>query len=150
MTLKEKILADFKQAFMDKDTLKKSVLSLLKSEISNKEIELLKRDEGLNDEEVVAIVNRAIKQRLDSIQQYQQGGREDLAAEEVKEIEVLKLYQPEQLSDEEIEKEVKAAIEQSGATGKADMGKVMGLAMAKLKGKADGTKVRELVEKSLG
>lgn len=150
MSLKEKIIADFKQAFKEKDLEKKSTLSMLQSEIKNKEIELMKREDGLSDEEVIQLIARMVKQRKDSIEQYRNAGREELAADEEKEVAVLMEYMPEQLGDEEIEQSVKAAIDESGAASKADIGKVMGIAMAKLRGKADGNKVREIAEKLLG
>lgn len=149
MTLKEKISADFKQAFKDKDSDKKSVLSMVQSEIKNKEIELGKKEQGLSEEEVIAVIGRAVKQRKDSIEQYRSGGREDLAEQEQKEIDILMRYLPEQISDEQIETVVKEVIATTGASTKADIGKVMGMAMAKLKGQADGNKVREIAEKLL-
>ncbi len=149
MTLKEKIQADFKEAFKNKETERKSVLSMLNSEIKNKEIELGKQEKGLSDEEVISVIQKAVKQRKDSAQQYKQGGREELVEKEEAEIKVLETYLPKQLGDDEIETVVKEVIEQIGATSKADMGKVMGAAMGVLKGKADGNKVKEIVEKLL-
>lgn len=149
MSLKETIIAEFKQAFKEKNMEKKNVLSMLQSEIKNKEIELMKRDDGLSDEEVIAVISRAIKQRKDSAQQYREGGREELATQEEAEIAILSEYMPEQMSDEEIKQQVQAVIAESGATSKAEMGKVMGAAMARMKGKADGNKVREIVEQLL-
>ncbi|MEA2006555.1 MAG: GatB/YqeY domain-containing protein [Patescibacteria group bacterium] len=150
MKLKEKISQDFSQAFKEKNMGKKEVLSMVQSEIKNKEIELGKRDDGLDDDEVVQILSRAIKQRKDSVTQYTEGGRSDLAEKEQSEIEILQEYLPEQMSDEEVETQVKKVIEQLGASSRADMGKVMGAVMGALKGKVDGNKVKTLVEKNLG
>lgn len=149
MTLKEKISKDFVQAFKDKDLLKKKVLSMLNSEIKNKEIELGKKDDGLADEDVVQLIMRAIKQRKDSAEQYRSGKRQELADQETEEVGALEGYLPEQISDQDLEKEVSDAISQTGASSKADMGKVMAVVMAKIKGKADGSRVREAVERLL-
>lgn len=149
MGLKETIISDFKQAFKDKDLTKKSVLSMLQSEIKNREIDLKVREEGLSDEEVVALIKKALKQRKDAANQFKEGGREELAEQELSEAAILEKYLPEQMSDEQIEQEVKKIIEDLGVTDKSEMGKVMGVVMGKLNGKADGGKVREAVEKML-
>ncbi len=144
MSLKEKIAQDFVQAFKEKNLEKKGVLSMVRSEIKNKEIELGKKEDGLSDKEIVEVLGRAIKQRKDSVQQYSKGGREELASKEQNEINILKKYLPEQMSDEAIETEVKKAIEELKVHGECNLGKVMGLSMSKLKGAVDGTKVREI------
>ena len=149
MSLKEEISKDFTKAFKEKDLAKKEVLSMMLSEIKNKEIELGKRDQGLSDEEVFGVLLRAIKQRKDSVEQFRQGGREELAQKEQSEINILQTYLPEQLSDQQIEAEVQKAIEQAKTQGEINLGKVMGLSMNALKGKADGNKVREIVSKLL-
>jgi len=149
MSLKEKIIQDFKKAFKEKDQERKSTLEQVLSEIRNKEIELKKREEGLSDEEMVEVVGRAIKQRKDAMEQYQKGDREDLYEKEKKELEILLQYLPQQLSEEEIRREVIKTIDQLGAKGKEDFGKVMGVVMGKLKGKADGNLVKKVVEESL-
>lgn len=149
MSLKEKIEQDFKQAFKNKETEKKEALSMIRSEIKNKEIELGVREQGLSDDDVVAVLLRNIKQRKDSVIQYSQGGREDLAQKEQQEIDIFQEYLPEQMSDAEVEKEISSVMESVGAKSSADLGKVMGVVMGKLKGKADGTKVREIAQKLL-
>jgi uncharacterized protein len=149
MTNKEKILADMKQAMKDQDVLKRETLRMLDSMIKNTEIEKGKKAEGLNDEEVLEVITRAVKQRKDSAAQYQSGGRADLADKENQEIEILMEYMPEQLGEEEVRNTVKNVIAATGATGKAQMGMVMGQAMKELKGKADGQLVRNIVEESL-
>lgn len=149
MSLKETIISDFKQAFKNKDLTKKSVLSMLQSEIKNREIDLKVREEGLNDNDVIALIKKALKQRKDAIEQYKKGGREDLAEQELAEATVLENYLPAQMSDDEIETEVKKIIDEMGVSGKAEIGKVMGIVMGKLNGKADGGKVKEIVEKLL-
>ncbi len=149
MSLRETIVNDFKAAFKEKRVLEKGVLSLLQSEIKNREIELGKREEGLNDEEVTELIQRAIKQRKDSIGQYVNAGREELAEDEKVEMNVLEKYLPKQLTEEEVKVEVQKIIQKVGAESAADFGKVMGAAMTALKGKTDGDRVREIVQKLL-
>lgn len=150
MSLKAKILEDLKSAMKEGDTVKRDTLRMLDSMIKNVEIEKMKKEEGLADEEVQEVIARAVKQRKDSVTQYEAGGRSDLADKEQKEIAVLSGYMPAQMGEDEIRMAVKETISEVGASGKAEMGKVMGPAMAKLKGKADGQIVRKIVEEELG
>jgi len=138
-----------KAAMKDGDAVKRDTLRMLDSMIKNTEIEKLKKEEGLNDEEVQAVIARAIKQRRDSVEQYKSGGRDDLAEKESKEIEILSAYMPAQLGEDKIREIVKAVITETGATSKADTGKVMGQAMGRLKGQADGNVVKKMVEEEL-
>lgn len=149
MSLKQKISEDIKTAMKEGDALKKDALRMLDSMIKNTEIEKLKKEEGLNGEEVVEVITRAIKQRKDSAAQYEAGGRPELAEKEKKEIEIFLAYMPEQLSEEKIREAVKEVISSVGATSKSEMGKVMGMAMGKLKGQADGNTVKRIVEEEL-
>lgn len=149
MSLRETIKSDFLIAFKEKKIVEKGVLSLLQSEIKNREIEVGKREEGLSDEEVVELVQRAIKQRKDSAKQYADANRAELVEAEEAELVVLEKYLPEQLSDKEIEAEVATVIKKVGAESSADFGKVMGIAMGALKGRTDGDKVKEVVQKLL-
>jgi uncharacterized protein YqeY len=149
MSLKQTIISDLKQAMKAGDAPKRDTLRMLDSMIKNTEIEKLKKEEGLNDEEIQAVIGRAIKQRRDSVEQYKSGGREDLAEKEVKEIEILSAYMPEQLGEDKIREIVKAVIAETGAASKADMGKVMGQAMNRLKGQADGNVVKKMAEEEL-
>jgi hypothetical protein len=150
MSLKAKILEDLKSAMKEGDTVKRDTLRMLDSMIKNVEIEKMKKEKGLADEEVQEVIVRAVKQRKDSVTQYETGGRSDLADKEQKEIAVLSGYMPAQMGEDEIRMAVKETISEIGASGKAEMGKVMGPAMAKLKGKADGQIVRKIVEEELG
>lgn len=150
MSLKAKILEDLKSAMKEGDTVKRDTLRMLDSMIKNVEIEKMKKEEGLADEEVQEVIARAVKQRKDSVTQYEIGGRSDLADKEQKEIAVLSGYMPAQMGEDEIRMAIKETISEIGASGKAEMGKVMGPAMAKLKGKADGQIVRKIVEEELG
>ena len=149
MSLKQKIVEDLKSAMKAGDVVKRDTLRMLDSMIKNSEIEKLKKEEGLNDEEVCQVIARAIKQRKDSASQYISGGRPELAEKENKEIEILSVYMPEQMSEEQVREEVKKIIAETGATSKAETGKVMGAAMGKLKGKADGNLVKKIVEEEL-
>lgn len=149
MTLKEKISTDLKQAMKSGDTLRRDVLRLVDSAIKNVEIEKQKRETGLTDEEVLEVLGRAVKQRQDSIRQFEAGGRPDLAEKEKVELEIIMPYLPAQLSQAEIETAVTEILAKSENPTMADLGKIMGQAMAQLKGKADGNLVREIVKKQL-
>ena len=149
MSLKQKIIDDLKNAMKAGETAKRDTLRMLDSMIKNTEIEKKKREEGLSDEEVQEVIARAIKQRKDSATQYVSGGREDLAQKENTEIEILSVYMPAQLSDEEARTEVLKIIAEVGAVSKSEIGKVMGKAMTVLKGKVDGNLVKKIAEEEL-
>ncbi|MFL5262020.1 MAG: GatB/YqeY domain-containing protein [Anaeromyxobacteraceae bacterium] len=146
MALKETLDADLKAAMKDKDTLKLSVVRMLKSAIKYREIELMK---SLDDAGIQGVIASEIKRRRDSVEQYRQGAREDLATKEEAEIAVLQAYQPAQLSPEELAKLVDAAIARAGAQGPKDMGKVMKELVPEVQGKAEGKAVSELVKQKL-
>ncbi|PIU08459.1 MAG: glutamyl-tRNA amidotransferase [Candidatus Moranbacteria bacterium CG_4_8_14_3_um_filter_34_16] len=149
MLLKQKIAEDLKSAMKSGDTLRRDALRMLSAFLKNVEIEKKKRDEGLNDEEVQAVVLRAIKQRRDSATQYLSGGRTDLAEKETQEAEIFSVYLPQQLTRKELEKEVEKNIVGFPEIKISDMGKIMRAVMGKLKGQADGNLVREIVEKKI-
>lgn len=149
MNIKQKLISDMKEAMKAGDVIKRDTLRMVDSMIKNSEIEKMKKEKGLNDEEVLDVISRAVKQRKDSVVQYKAGGRTDLAEKEKKEIEILMGYLPEQMSEEETKKAVKEIIIQVGAQSKADIGKVMGAAMGRLKGKADGSSVKKIVEEEI-
>lgn len=149
MTLKQKILADLKSAMKKGDTRKRDTLRMLDSMIKNTEIEKRKREEGLDDREVQEVITKAIKQRKDAASQYEAGGRRDLSEKEKQEADILMNYMPSQLGEDEVKKIIRDLINESGAKSKADIGKVMGIAMGKLKGKVDGQAVKKIVEKEL-
>jgi len=148
--LKQKILNDLKAAMKAGDTAKRDTLRMLDSMIKNVEIEKMKKETGLSDEEIQEVISKAVKQRKDAVAQYVAGGRADLAEKENKEIEILMAYLPEQMSEDAVREIVKSVISQTGATGMSDIGKVMGAAMAKLKGQANGNLVKKIVEEELG
>ena len=149
MSLKQKIAEDLKSAMKAGETTKRDTLRMLDSMVKNVEIEKKKREAGLDDEELQEVVMKAIKQRRDAIEQYRSGGREDLVEKENAEMMVLQEYMPAQMSEEEVSVEVKKIIDETGATSKAEIGKVMGMAMGRLKGKADGNLVKKMVEEKL-
>jgi uncharacterized protein YqeY len=146
MGLKEKIQQDIKQAMKEKERDKLSTLRLLMSEIKNKEI-----DAGgdLEDSDILALIQKAAKQRKESIEQYKKGSRDELAAKEERELEILSAYLPQQLSREELEGIIKEAIAKCGATSPKEMGKVMKEVMPAVKGRADGKEVNALVRSML-
>jgi uncharacterized protein len=150
MSLKEKIQSDLKDAMKSGDTLRRDTLRLLDSAIKNTEIEkrsASRRSEtGLTDEEILEVIARSVKQRQDSVRQFIDGGRPDLADKEKGELAIITPYLPAQLSQDEIRVAVKETI---AAAETSDMGKIMGQVMAKLKGKADGTVVRSIVQEEL-
>jgi uncharacterized protein YqeY len=146
MSLKDQITDDMKAAMRAKDSERLTTIRLLIAEIKRKEVD--DRVE-LNDTQVLAVVEKMIKQRKDSITQFENGGRQDLADKEKAELAILAAYMPAGLSDEEVAAEVAAAVAASGAAGPQDMGKVMGILKPKLAGRADMTAVSAQVKKAL-
>jgi uncharacterized protein YqeY len=146
--LEEKILADYKQAMKNRDRLRSSVLSFLRSSLKNLAID--KRKDILSDEEVISVIKKQIKQREDSIEQFKRGGRTDLSEKETKEKEILESYLPEQLGEEKIRAIVDEIVVSLGGTASmADMGKVMKEVMAKVGASSDGKIVSSIVKDRL-
>ena len=143
-----RIQNDLVAAMKKRDELSLSVLRMLKSAIQMAQIEK-GRDLALSEDEVLVIVRRLIKQRNEAAEMYRSGGAQDRADRELEEAKVLDSYQPEQLSDEEIEKIVTDILPLVGATGLKDMGKVMGKAVAAVKGRAEGERIKKMVLKHL-
>ena len=146
MSLKEQITEDMKTAMRAKDAGRLATVRLIIAEIKRKEVD--ERIE-LDDAQTLAIVEKMIKQRKDSISQFEAGNRQDLADIEKAELAILATYMPAGLSDEEVAAEVAAAVAASGAAGPQDMGKVMAIVKPKLAGRADMTVVSGLVKKAL-
>lgn len=146
---KTQLQEELKQAMLAKDEVKKSVLRMLLSAINYYEIQKGGAGYEATDEDVLAVVQKEVKQRKDSIEQFTAGNRKDLADKETGELKLLENYLPEQMSEEEIKKLVDEAIAQTGASSPADMGKVMGALMPKTKGKADGGLVSKIVKEKL-
>lgn len=146
MTLTDQLRNDMKTAMKarDKDTL--SVIRMIRASVKNKEIE---RGTELSDTEVTEIIARELKQRNDSLQEFEKAKRSDLVAQTKQEIEILKRYLPEQLTEDELRQMIKETIQTVGARSKADLGKVMAALMPKVKGRADGKQVNRLVQEEL-
>ena len=146
MSLKDQITEDMKAAMRAKDTERLGAIRLLTAAIKQKEVD---ERVTLDDTAVIAIVDKLIKQRKDSIDAYQKAARQDLADREQAEIAVLQVYLPARLSAEEVAAEVKAIVAEVGASGPGDMGKVMGAAKQRLAGKADMGQVSAAVKAAL-
>ncbi len=146
MTLKVRISDDMKSAMKARETARLGAIRLLQAAIKQKEVD--ERVE-LDDAGVVAVIDKMIKQRRDSISQYETAGRQDLVEAERFELDVLSAYMPQQLSEAEVLAAIDAAIAGAGVTGPAAMGKVMGVLKAQLAGRADMTEVSKLVKSKL-
>jgi len=146
MSLKARINDDMKAAMRARETDRLGTIRLLLAAIKQREVD--DRVE-LDDAAITAVVDKMIKQRKDSITQFEQAGRDDLVAKEKAEVDVLVAYMPAQLSDAEVAAEVQKAVAEIGATGPQDMGKVMGVVKPRLAGRADMTAVSALVKAAL-
>ena len=137
---------DLKQAMLDKNDLVRDTIRMFLSEVQRFEID---NKEEVDDAKALQIINKMIKQRNDSISQFKEGGREDLADKEQQEVEILSKYKPEQLSEEDITEKVKSAIQETGAESMQDIGKVMGVLKSALAGSADMGLVSKIVKDQL-
>lgn len=144
--LTEQIRADLTAAMKAKEAERLSTLRMLQSAMKYQQIEV---GHELEDDEALAIIRKAVKQRLDSIEQFTKGNRPELAAKEASEMEILKAYLPPELSEEELESGLREIVASTGAASKKDMGKVMKEASARFKGRADGKKLQEIVSRLL-
>lgn len=142
----DKIQADLKQAQLSRDEIKVSTLRLLLSEIKNSEIA---RGNPLSDEDIVTVVQKEIKKRKESSTAFRNGGREEQAQKEEAESQILEGYLPTQLSNEELTNVIETTINEVGASGMQDMGKVIGAVMDKVKGRSDGGAVSNMVKMKL-
>lgn len=151
-TIKQKITEDMKSAMKSGNSFDLGVLRMVITVLNNKSIE--KKGNGLDaeltDEEIIDALSKEVKKRRESADVYKQGNREDLAENELKEVEVIKKYLPEQLSESEIENIVEKAIKETGAVTVKDLGKVMGIVSKETKGRADSKFISDLVKKKLG
>jgi len=146
MNLSERLNEDMKQAMRDKDKFTLSTIRMIRSTIKYLEIDLKRT---LDDNEVLDILSREIKQRKDALQEFEKAGRDELAASTKAEIEIIHKYLPEQLTEEEIKVIVQQTIQETGASSKSEMGKVMSALMPKVKGRADGKLVNQAVQQFL-
>ncbi len=142
MSLSERLNDDMKQAMKSQDKFRLSVIRMIRSAVKNIEIDQRKT---LNDDEVLDILNRELKQRKESLHEFEKAGRDDLVKQLEAEIAIVGEYLPEQLGESELKEIVSRTIQEVGATTKAEMGKVMAALMPKIKGKADGKVVNQLV-----
>jgi uncharacterized protein len=150
MTIQEEIDVDLKDAMRARDADRLSVLRMAKSALTNAAIEKHGAAGGLGDAEAVSVIRKQVKQRMDSIESFEKGGRPELAAKERKEIEFLTAYLPKALGEDELKELVKDAIAQAGATpGKAQMGVVMKIATEKAAGRVDGKTLSQAVRDAL-
>ncbi len=143
MSLLNRLNDDMKQAMKNKEKEKLSVIRMLKASLQNEAIKHGKQE--LSEDEELTVLSREVKQRKDSLQEFQNAGRIDLVEKIQTELTYVEIYMPKQLSEEEVSAIVQETVAEVGATSKADMGKVMGAIMPKLKGKADGALVNKLV-----
>ena len=146
MSLKQKLQEDLKSSMKNKDAIKKSVITLIRSSIKQYEVD--NRVE-LQDDEIVDLIAKQLKQTRDSREEFAKAGRDDLVSKAEAEIEFLKEYLPQQLSEEELNEIVISTISEVGATSMKDMKKIMTSIMPKVKGRADGKLINELVKKNL-
>ncbi|PLR78114.1 hypothetical protein CU633_07590 [Bacillus sp. V3-13] len=147
MSLLERLNSDMIQAMKNKEKDKLTVIRMIKASMQNEAIKLGKQE--LSEEEELTVLSREVKQRKDSLQEFEKAGREDLVEKIRTELQYVDLYMPKQLSEEEVTEIVKETISETGASSKADMGKVMAAIMPKVKGKADGSLVNKLVQQHL-
>ncbi|MZQ76345.1 MAG: GatB/YqeY domain-containing protein [Peptoclostridium sp.] len=146
MALKDQLMDDLKQSMKDKDNLKKSVITLVRSAIKQYEVD--NRVEA-DDDKVIDTISKQLKQRRDSLVEFEKAQREDLVEQTKKEIDVLVSYLPEQMSAEEVKSIVLQTISETGASSVKDMGRLMAALMPKLKGKADGKLINEIAKELL-
>ena len=146
MSLKEQLKEDLKTAMRDKEVVKRDSIRAINTMI--KQIEVDERRE-IDDEEVIKLIQRGIKQREEAITQYSAASRDDLVQKEQEQVDIFMLYLPAQVNDDELEDGMKEIISQTGAVSMKDMGKVMGIATKKFAGVADGKRINEMVKKLL-
>ncbi len=147
MSLEERLLNEMKESLKKGDKLKLSVIRLARAALKNKEIEIGKK---LSHDQVIGVLSSLVKKHKEAIEQYKNGGREDLAHKEESELAVLQEYLPKPLEEKELAEIVEETVKEVQAESKADFGKVMGLIMSRVKGRADGRIVKKAVLERLG
>lgn len=146
MNIKERLTQDLKEAMKSRDEVRRNAIRNLRSAIRYAEIDI---GHELSDEEAIEVVAKQVKQRRDSIEQFQQGNRPDLVEQEERDLAIIETYLPPQLSDEEITERARVVIAEVNATSMKDMGKVMGILSREMKGLADGKRISEIVRELL-
>ena len=149
MNLSERVDSDLKTAMREKNAVKLGVLRMLKAALTNATIEKTGADSTLTDAEAIQVIRKQVKQRQDSIESFEKGGRAELAAKEKDELSILQSYLPQGMSADEISKVVRETIAEVGATSKAQMGAVMKALQAKVAGRADGKTLSTEVQRQL-
>lgn len=147
MTLKDRLTNDLKESMKKKELVRKSVITLIRADIKQYEVD--NRVE-LDDEKILTLIAKQMKQRKDALEEFKKADRTDLIEQTNEEIQILSLYLPEQLDDDELEEIVRKVVDDVGATSMKDMGKIMGKAMPLVNGRADGKRINEMVKKILG
>lgn len=146
MTLKDRLMDDMKVSMRNKETLRKSVITMVRASVKQKEVD---DRVDLTDNDVIELIAKQLKQRKDALVEFEKAEREDLITQTKAEIEILVSYLPQQLTDEELEAVVRDAITEVNAQSIKDMGKIMGKVTAVAKGKADGKRINEMVKRIL-
>lgn len=146
MTLNEKLMADLKESMKNKDTVRKSVVTMIRAAIKQKEVDERVK---LTEEDILDIISKQQKQRKDALAEFEKAQREDLIEQTKQEIEIIASYLPKQLTDEELETIVKDAINEVHAQSMKDMGRIMGKVNEVAKGRVDGKRINEMVKKLL-
>lgn len=146
MALKERLTNDMKSALRNRETVRLGLVRMIRAQVKNREIA---KGNELPDEEVVEVVSSLIKSRREALEFAVKGDRRDLVSQAEEELEILKSYLPDQLSEEEVRSMVREAIDQSGAAGPRDLGRIMGAVMPRVKGRADGRLVNDIVRECL-
>ncbi|HAE61976.1 MAG TPA: aspartyl-tRNA amidotransferase [Eubacteriaceae bacterium] len=146
MSLKDRLMSDLKISMREKDNVKKATITMVRAAIlqSEKDNKIV-----LNDEDVLGVIAKQVKQRKDALEEFKKAQREDLMEQTAKELDILMDYLPKQLTEEELKVIVSDAIKEVGATSIKDMGKVMSTVMPKVKGRADGTMINKIVKEIL-
>lgn len=152
MSFQETIRRDIEEAQRSKEELRLSVLRMLSAAVHNREIEKKGKtgEPQLTEEEITAVLRSEVKKRRDSIAEFSKGGRQDLAKKEAEELKILQVYLPQEIPDEEVETAVRRVVSEMGGVGGKDFGRVMGEAMKRVKGRASGERVAEIVKRTLG
>ena len=146
MSLSEKLMADLKESMKNKDSIKKSVVTLIRAAVKQKEVD---DRVTLTDDDIQDIISKQLKQRKDALVDFERAGRQDLVDETNQEIEIIASYLPQQLTDEELETIVADAIKEINAQSMKDRGKIMGIVNEVAKGRADGKRISDLTKKLL-
>lgn len=147
MSLKEKLMEDLKDSMREKNTVKKNTITMVRAEVKQREVDERK---DLNDDDVIEVISRQVKEKNNSIEEFKKGDRQDLVDQTLEEIDILLEYLPEQLTEEEVREIVKEVVAEVEAESMKDMGQVMQATMPKVKGRADGNLVNKIVRELLG